>query len=155
MHAEAVPISATPPLPRADPRLLDVTALHRELASSVEGEVRFDHVSRALYSNDASVYRLEPVGVVLPKTREDLIRIVQICAHHRCPLTMRGGGTSQAGQAIGDGIIVDTSKYYNRVLKTNIEERWVRVQPGVVLDDLNASLKPHGMRFAPDISTAS
>src|SRR3954454_6591422 len=155
MHAEGISISATSPLRRGDARHVDASALQGELAASIEGEVRFDHVSRALYSTDASVYRLDPLGVVLPKTREDLIRIVQICARHRCPLTLRGGGTSQAGQAIGDGIIVDTSKYFNRILETNLEERWVRVQPGVVLDELNASLKQYGMRFAPDISTAS
>ena len=132
-----------------------MNALERELRDSIEGEARFDKVSRALYSTDASVYQIEPLGVVLPKTRLDIIRIVQICGQFRCPLTMRGGGTSQAGQAIGEGLQVDTSKYYNRILELNVEERWVRVQPGIVLDELNAELKPHGLRFAPDISTAS
>jgi hypothetical protein len=101
------------------------------------------------------VYLIEPLGVVIPKSRQDIIRIVEICHKLRCPLTMRGGGTSQAGQAIGDGLQVDTSKYYNQILELNAGERWVRVQPGIVLDDLNAQLKPHGLRFAPDISTAS
>src|SRR5258708_4094636 len=78
-----------------------------------------------------------------------------MCRRHRCPLTMRGGGTSQGGQAIGHGIQVDTSKNYNRVLEVNAEERWARVEPGVVLDELNAQLAPLGLRFAPDISTAS
>ena len=91
----------------------------------------------------------------VPKTREDIIRIVEICQQFRCPLTMRGGGTSQGGQAIGEGLQVDTSKYYNQILELNVAERWVRVQPGIVLDELNAQLKPHGLRFAPDISTAS
>ena len=68
---------------------------------------------------------------------------------------MRGGGTSQAGQAIGAGLIVDTSKYLHRILELNVAERWVRVEPGIVLDELNAELRPHGLRFAPDISTAS
>src|SRR5205085_3116025 len=93
--------------------------------------------------------------VFLPRSRDDLIRTVRTCAEHRCSLTMRGGGTSQAGQAIGAGIIVDTSKYLNRLLELNVEERWARVEPGIVLDDLNAQLKVHGLRFAPDISTAS
>ena len=75
----------------------------------------------------------------LPRSREDLIRIVRICAEHRCSLTMRGGGTSQAGQAIGAGVIVDTSKYLNRVLELNAGERWARVEPGIVLDELNAA----------------
>ena len=121
----------------------------------IQGEVRFDTISRALYSTDASVYLIRPLGVVIPKNREDVIRIVQICGRLRCPLTMRGGGTSQAGQAIGEGLQVDTSKYFNRVLEVNAEERWARVEPGVVLDELNAQLAPLGLRFAPDISTAS
>jgi FAD/FMN-containing dehydrogenase len=80
-------------------------ALERELKESIEGEVRFDKISRALYSNDASVYQIEPAGVVIPRHREDLIRAAAICRRHRCPITMRGGGTSQA---IGEGIVVDT-----------------------------------------------
>jgi FAD/FMN-containing dehydrogenase/Fe-S oxidoreductase len=127
----------------------------RDLQAHTTGEVRFDQISRALYSTDASVYQIEPQGVVLPRTRGDLIRIVRICAEHGCSMTMRGGGTSQAGQAIGPGVIVDTSKYLNRVLELNVEERWARVEPGIVLDELNARLKAHGLRFAPDISTAS
>ncbi|HEX5432321.1 MAG TPA: FAD-binding oxidoreductase, partial [Bryobacteraceae bacterium] len=138
---------ATPPA--------DVAALRTELAAAIEGDVRFDPISRALYSTDASVYKIRPLGVAIPKTREDVIRIVQICAEHRCPLTMRGGGTSQAGQAIGEGLQVDTSKYFNRLLEVNAEERWARVEPGIVLDELNAQLAPLRLRFAPDISTAS
>ena len=87
-----------------------VAELQRELASQVHGDFRFDTVSRALYSTDASVYQIEPVGVALPRTRDDLRRVVGICLRLRCPITMRGGGTSQAGQAIGAGLIVDTSK---------------------------------------------
>ncbi len=134
---------------------VDTAALQRELEREIQGEVRFDTITRALYSTDASVYLIRPLGVVIPKSREDVIRIVQICGRMRCPLTMRGGGTSQAGQAIGEGLQVDTSKYFNRVLEVNAEERWARVQPGVVLDELNAQLAPLGLRFAPDISTAS
>ncbi len=130
-------------------------ALERELKAAIEGEVRFDKVSCALYSNDASVYQIEPAGVVIPRHREDLIRVIEICRRLRCPITMRGGGTSQAGQAIGEGIVVDTSKYFRRLLEVNAEERWARVEPGIVLDELNAELAPLGLRFAPDISTAS
>ena len=121
----------------------------------LDGDVRFDSVSRALYSTDASVYQILPRGVVLPKSRQDFVRLVNACRRHRCPITMRGGGTSQAGQAIGDGLIVDTSKYFNRVLEVHTAERWARVEPGIVLDDLNAALAPHKLRFAPDISSAS
>jgi FAD/FMN-containing dehydrogenase/Fe-S oxidoreductase len=129
--------------------------LRRDLQSQTTGEVRFDQISRALYSTDASVYQIKPQGVVLPRSRDDLIRIVRLCAEHGCSLTMRGGGTSQAGQAIGPGLIVDTSKHLNRLLELNVGERWARVEPGIVLDELNAKLKAHGLRFAPDISTAS
>ncbi len=134
---------------------IDVEGLRRQLEEKIEGEVRFDKISRALYSTDASVYLIEPLGVVIAKTRDDIIQALEICRSFRCPVTMRGGGTSQAGQAIGAGIQIDTSKYYNRLLEVNAEERWVRVEPGIVLDELNAQLAPLGFRFAPDISTAS
>jgi FAD/FMN-containing dehydrogenase/Fe-S oxidoreductase len=150
-----VALATTTPVPHANARLVDVAALQRELESQMEGEVRFDAVSRALYSTDASVYQIEPLGVVVAKSREDLIRIVRIATRFRCPITLRGGGTAQAGQAIGAGLQVDTSKYYNQILELNVDERWVRVQPGIVLDELNAALRPHGLRFAPDVSTAS
>src|SRR5262245_25726825 len=134
---------------------MDVLALRRDLESQIEGEVRFDKVSRALYSTDASVYQIEPAGVVVVKSKQDIVKIVKLCKKYGCSLTMRGGGTSQAGQAIGEGIQVDTSKYFNRLLEVNPVERWARVQPGIVLDELNAALRPHNLRFAPDISTAS
>src|SRR5690348_6473405 len=141
-------------LVQLEPRI-DASALEGELRKQLEGEVRFDPVSRALYSTDASVYKIRPLGVVIPKTRADIVRVVDICGRYRCPITMRGGGTSQAGQAIGEGIQVDTSKYYNRLLEVNAQERWARVEPGIVLDELNAQMAPLGLRFAPDISTAS
>jgi FAD/FMN-containing dehydrogenase/Fe-S oxidoreductase len=131
-----------------------MTGLESDL-QALQAEVRFDKISRALYSNDASVYQIEPSGVIIPKNKEALIKTVEICRHHRQPITMRGGGTSQAGQAIGAGLIVDTSKYFRNVLEINPEQRWARVEPGIVLDELNAQLAPHGLRFAPDISTAS
>ena len=150
-----VNLSLGTPVPQANAGLVDADVLQRELERQIEGEVRFDRIFRALYSTDASVYQIRPLGVVIPKTRQDIINTVQICHRFRCPLTMRGGGTSQAGQAIGEGLQVDTSKYFNRVLEFNAAERWARVEPGVVLDELNAQLAPHGLRFAPDISTAS
>lgn len=150
-----VPVITTSPVPHANARLVDAEGLRRELERRIEGEVRFDAVSRALYSTDASVYQIVPLGLVVAKSREDLIAAVRICSQFRCPIILRGGGTSQAGQAIGAGIVVDTSKYFNRILELNVEERWVRVEPGIVLDELNAELRPHGLRFAPDVSTAS
>ena len=131
------------------------TELALALAAERVEDVRFDNVSRALYSTDASVYQIEPIGVALPRSRDELRRIVQVCARLACPITMRGGGTSQAGQAVGHGLVVDTSKHLNAVLEVNAAGRWARVEPGVVLDELNARLRQHGLRFAPDISTAS
>jgi FAD/FMN-containing dehydrogenase/Fe-S oxidoreductase len=101
------------------------------------------------------VYQIQPLGVVVPRNRRDILRTLEVCRRHRCPLTLRGGGTSQAGQAIGEGVQIDVSKYYNRVLEINAAELWVRVEPGIVLDELNAQLASLGVRFAPDISTAS
>src|SRR6202050_2407185 len=150
-----VTLATSTPVPHANAKLVDAAALELALKSQIEGEVRFDAVSRALYSTDASVYLIEPLGVVVAKSREDLIRIVNIASRFRCPITLRGGGTAQAGQAIGAGLQVDTSKYFNQILELNVEERWVRVQPGIVLDELNTALRPHGLRFAPDVSTAS
>jgi FAD/FMN-containing dehydrogenase/Fe-S oxidoreductase len=130
-------------------------ALRRDLEHHLEGEVRFDRVSRSLYSTDASVYQIEPLGVVIPRSRDDVIRTVQIASRHACSITARGGGTSQAGQAVGAGLQLDTSKYFNKIIDVSLPDRTAWVEPGVVLDDLNAQLGPHGMRFAPDISTAS
>ena len=129
--------------------------LQRELESAIDGEVRFDGVSRALYSTDASVYQIEPLGVVIPKSPEAVIRAIGIAARHGVSITPRGGGTSQAGQSIGAGLVMDTSKYLNRILEINPDERWARVEPGVVLDELNAALRPYNLRFAPDVSSAS
>src|SRR5437868_12872451 len=95
---------------------VDADALARELTQNIEGEVRFDAVSRALYATDASVYQIQPLGVVIPRGRQDILNALEVCRRHRCPITMRGGGTSQGGQAIGQGIQIDTSKYYNRLL---------------------------------------
>ncbi len=130
-------------------------SLRADLEARLDGEVRFDVVSRALYSTDASVYRIEPLGVAIVRTREDVLAAIECARAHGCSITARGGGTSQAGQAVGAGLQLDTSKYFNRLLEVNVEERWARVEPGIVLDELNAWLAPHGLRFAPDISTAS
>jgi FAD/FMN-containing dehydrogenase/Fe-S oxidoreductase len=137
------------------PPAIDREALRHDLVGRLAGEVRFDALSRALYATDASVYEIVPLGVVIPKSREDILFTLQTCRRLKCPITMRGGGTSQAGQAVGAGIQIDTSKYFNSVLEVNTEERWVRVEPGIVLDELNAHLQAAGLRFAPDISTAS
>jgi FAD/FMN-containing dehydrogenase/Fe-S oxidoreductase len=133
---------------------IDLAALQQAL-SKIEGEVRIDRLSRALYSTDASVYQIVPVGVVLPKPEADIAAVVAACTRFRIPLTARGGGTSQAGQAIGPGLVLDCSKYFNRILEINAAERWVRLQPGCVLDDLNDAVKKHNLHFPIDISTSN
>jgi FAD/FMN-containing dehydrogenase/Fe-S oxidoreductase len=129
--------------------------LRDELERRISGEVRFDSVSRALYATDASVYQIEPLGVVVPRAHDDIVAVVDIARGHGVSITARGGGTSQAGQAIGAGLVLDTSKYLNRVIEVDVSRRWAWVEPGVVLDELNAQLRAHNLRFAPDISTAS
>ena len=137
------------------PSTLDLAGFQAALKESISGEVRFDRLSRALYSTDASVYQIVPLGVVLPKSEADVRATVEICTRFNMPITARGGGTSQAGQAIGPGIILDFSKYFSRIVQINPAEKWARVEPGCVLDDLNLALKPHGLQFAPDISTSN
>src|SRR3954465_15328297 len=114
----------TTPLPlRPTPDRVDVAGLHAALAAAVSGEVRVDRLSRALYSTDASVYQIVPLGVVLPRTADDVVALVRACARHLAPLTARGGGTSQAGQSIGPGLVVDCSKHFNRVLEIDAAGR--------------------------------
>src|SRR5262245_2097883 len=115
-------------------------ALVRHLRKHVAGEVRFDATSRHLYATDASHYQIRPLGVVLPKTRDDLTSAVQIAADLGVPITARGGGTSLSGQSIGPGLVIDCSKYLNGVGEVDVSGRRVRVWPGVVLDHLNREL---------------
>ncbi len=129
--------------------------LVRELERCVEGEVRFDTYSRILYSTDASIYQIVPLGVVLPRHRADAVEAVRFAVRHRLPALARGGGTSLSGQAVGEAIVLDFSKYMRRILEFNPEERWVRVEPGVIQDELNAFLKPHGFALGPDTSSSS
>ena len=130
-------------------------SLVRYLARHVAGEVRFDDTSRRLYATDASHYQVVPLGVVVPKTAEDLAVTVQIAAELQIPITARGGGTSLSGQSIGPGVVIDCSKYLNRVLDIDAVKGTARVQPGLVLDDLNRALAPHGLLFGPDVATAN
>ena len=123
--------------------------LQAELQRSIEGEVRFDTISRALYSTDASVYQIQPGRGRDSQDAPGHHPYRRDLPQHRCPITMRGGGTSQAGQAIGEGLQVDISKYYNQLLEVNAEERWARVEPGIVLDELNAQLAPLGCASRP------
>jgi len=129
--------------------------LIRELRKRVAGEVRFDEMTKVLYSTDASIYEIEPLGVVIPRAPEDVLATVDVCARHGVPILPRGAGTALSGQSVGRAVHLDMSKYLNRVLEVNLEERWARVQPGVVLDEINAQLRPHGLWFAPDPSPSN
>lgn len=132
---------------------VDVEALKKALAGAISGEVRFDGGSRALYATDASNYRQVPIGVVIPKTVEDVERAVAICREYGAPITNRGGGTSLAGQCCNVAVIIDFSKYLNRILELNVEERYAWVEPGCVLDDLRHAAEKHHLTFGPDPST--
>jgi FAD/FMN-containing dehydrogenase/Fe-S oxidoreductase len=129
--------------------------LAQALRKRVSGEVRFDAVSRVLYSTDASIYQMEPVGVVIPRSVEDVLAVVELARDTGVPVLPRGGGTSLAGQTVNHAIVVDFSKYLNQVLEVNQEEHWARVQPGIVLEQLNKQMAPHGLQYAPDPTTAN
>lgn len=132
-----------------------MNGIAQELQARLAGEVRFDTLTRALYSTDASIYRIMPLGVLVPRDEEDIAAAVAIAGRERLPLLPRGAGTSLAGQTVGRALVLDCSRYMNRVLEINSEARWARVQPGVVLDDLNAALRPHGLMFGPDVATSN
>jgi FAD/FMN-containing dehydrogenase/Fe-S oxidoreductase len=134
---------------------LQRTLLGQHLRKHLQGEVRFDLTSRRLYSTDASIYQVEPLGVVIPRTVDDLVATVQIAGEMHIPITARGGGTSLSGQSIGPGIVLDCSKYLHTILDIDPVERIVRVQPGVVLDQLNQAVAEHDLQFGPDVATAS
>ncbi len=129
--------------------------LERRLAAEVTGDVRFDRFTRGRYATDASHYQIVPLGVVAPRTIEEAERAIGVCRAEGVPVTPRGGGSSQAGQTVNESVIVDCSRHLNRILDLDVTGRRVRVQPGIVLDDLNRQLKPHGLWFPVDVSTAS
>jgi len=132
-----------------------VTPLEHELRKVVTGDVRFDPASRLLYSTDASMYQVEPVGVVIPRRREDVHAVVEVAARHGVALLPRGGGTSLTGQTVNHALVIDFSPHLNRVLEVNREERWARVEPGLVQDELNHHVRPLGLLFGPDTSTSN
>lgn len=125
-------------------------ALEADLRWRISGEVRFDQYSRMLYSTDASNYQIEPVGVVLPRTVDDVRATIELAAKHGVPILPRGGGSSLAGQTVGAALVVDTSKYLNQILEVDPSARVARVQPGIVLAQLNAKLARYGLMFGPD-----
>ncbi|MEZ4569613.1 MAG: FAD-binding oxidoreductase [Thermomicrobiales bacterium] len=158
MHS---PATTTRPAPTANALPSHVTAfpartaraLAAELEEAIEGEVRFDRGSRALYANDSSNYRQTPIGVVTPKHNEDVVKAVEICRRHGAPILSRGGGTSLAGQCCNVAVVLDFSKYMNKIIEVDPDRKIARVQPGCVLDDLRDAAERHHLTFAPDPST--
>src|SRR5882762_6799705 len=127
----------------------------QQLARELEGEFYDDTVMRTLYATDASAYREMPLAVAVPRSVEDIKKLIAFAHAEKTSLIPRTAGTSLAGQVVGNGIIVDVSRYFTRIIAFNKEEKWVRVQPGVIRDELNLFLRPHGLFFGPETSTAN
>jgi len=131
------------------------SALARQLAAEIGGDVLFDDFSRGRYATDASFYQIMPAGVVVPRTTDEALRALAIARGHGVTVTPRGGGTSQCGQTINHGLVVDVSRHLNKLISLDVENRSCVVEPGIVLDDLNRQLRRHGLWFPVDVSTAS
>jgi FAD/FMN-containing dehydrogenase/Fe-S oxidoreductase len=131
------------------------STLERRLRANMTGDVLFDAFSRGRYATDASFYQIVPAGVVVPRTVSEALRALELAREDGRIVTPRGGGTSQCGQTVNDGLVIDFSKYTNRLLSLDVENRVCVVEPGIVLDDLNRQLKQHGLWFPVDVSTAS
>ncbi|MCK9163432.1 MAG: FAD-binding protein [Bacteroidales bacterium] len=127
----------------------------KELKNGFQGDLFFDELSKIIYATDASAYREIPFGVCHPKTKVDLTKLIDFANKNSISLIPRGAGTSLAGQVVGDGLVIDFSRYFNKILEINPEQRWVRVEPGVVLDELNNRLKQYNLFFAPETSTSN
>jgi FAD/FMN-containing dehydrogenase/Fe-S oxidoreductase len=134
---------------------VDVAALERDLLERVDGEVRFSDGDRAMYASDAGNYRMTPIGVVLPKHADDVVHTVAMCRRHGAPLHGRGGGTGIPGQTVNSGVVLDFSKYMNRILELNHPAKYARVQPGLVLDELRKAANRYELTFGPDPATHS
>ena len=129
--------------------------LAERLASQTQGEVLFSSADRGRYATDASIYQAMPVGVFVPRTSADVKTALDICRDLRVPIVPRGGGTSQCGQTVGAGLVIDHAKHVRKILHVDAAERVVSVEPGLVLDHLNAALKPHGLWYPVDVSTSA
>jgi FAD/FMN-containing dehydrogenase/Fe-S oxidoreductase len=132
-----------------------VNDLESALRRVVEGDVRFDAGSRLLYSTDASMYQMEPIGVVIPRHADDVQAAIEVAKAQQVALLPRGGGTSLTGQTVNRALVLDFSRHMRNVLEVNTEELWARVQPGLVQDELNHHVRPHGLLFGPDTSTSN
>ncbi|MDP3162899.1 MAG: FAD-binding oxidoreductase, partial [Reyranella sp.] len=132
-----------------------LTPLEQTLRRTIKGEVLFDKASRGRYSTDASIYQVEPVGVVVPRDETDLALVVDVARDAKAAIVPRGAGTSQCGQTVGEALVVDVSKHLRDVMGFDKDKALVTVQPGVVLDQLNACLKPNGHWYPVDFSTSA
>lgn len=128
-------------------------SFEEELRNSIRGQVHFDDITRHVYSVDASIFEIEPQGIVIPKDLQDLRKTVEIASHFRIPITVRGAATGITGGCLGKGLIVDVSKSLNRILQINLHDKYVVCEPGVIQNDLNRELAPAGYRLGPDTST--
>jgi FAD/FMN-containing dehydrogenase/Fe-S oxidoreductase len=146
-------VKGRPVRPLATSDRIDLASLEADLRSCVRGEVRFDEGSRALYATDASNYRQVPLGVVIPRNADDVVAAVAACRRHGAPIVSRGGGTGLCGQTCNIAVVLDFSKFMNRVLEIDAQARTARVEPGVVLDRLRDAAGGHGLTFAPDPAT--
>ncbi|WP_425092942.1 FAD-binding and (Fe-S)-binding domain-containing protein [Tropicimonas sp. S265A] len=135
--------------------LMEASPLADRLRGHIEGELMFDAFSRGRYATDASIYQMTPSGVVVPKTLADIETAIGAAREIGASVLPRGGGTSQCGQTVNNSLVIDNSKYFNQILELDVENRRCVVQPGIVLDELNRALKPHGLWFPVDVSTAS
>ena len=133
----------------------NASSLEQRLRSDLTGDVFFDAFNRGRYATDASFYQIMPAGVVVPRTVDEALRTLAIVRDAGRIVTPRGGGTSQCGQTVNDGIVVDLSKHLNKIISLDVENRTCVVEPGIVLDDLNRQLRKHGLWFPVDVSTAS
>jgi len=131
------------------------SAKFQSLNSSLDGEFSFDQIHRIIYSTDASAYKEKPLGVAYPKNDADIKKIILFACENKLSVVPRAAGTSLAGQVVGNGIIVDGSKYLTNIIELNKDEKWIRLQPGIVLDELNKYLEPHGLFFGPETSTSN
>src|SRR5262249_23335372 len=129
--------------------------LERDLRRAVEGDVRFDTYSRLLYSTDASMYQVEPIGVVIPRHAGDVQAAIEVANRHSAPLLPRGGGTSLTGQTVNRAVVLDFTPHMAGVLEVNEDELWARVEPGLVQDELNHHVRGQGLLFGPDTSTSN
>ena len=135
--------------------LMEKSPIADRLRGKIEGEAYFDAFSRGRYATDASIYQMTPSGVVIPKTLSDIEAAIGAAREIGASILPRGGGTSQCGQTVNHSLVIDNSKHFNKILELDVENRRCVVQPGIVLDELNRALKPHGLWFPVDVSTAS